>query len=463
MKRVKLSRIAVEGDRILYEVVQDVGLGLLKQDSVKLFVRFHNLASEHVDLEKVPQSILAVPISLYLLPLTYFYKIELVIPTMDKMLYGRLPEIYAAYSKMYGPFSENWRGKLTVLSVVETPVANAGRYNKVVFFSGGVDACSAGINNQGRKTILVSIPDIETEARNEGPLREEKFSLIRRFAEIVDSDWALISNNFNATLYNDREINNYLRDQKGLNSSAFKFDGWAGIKYLANMCCVAPLAYACGIQKLVMGSTFEPIEENPREIGNDGAHPLLSNSISFAGIGFAEQDELYTRRSEKVRRIIEWCNLHGKKVKLWVCFRDGSSQCGVCNKCVRTQLNILCAGENPRDWGFDTFEEAKFSKLIKSYRYLDTPCWHWDADMAIDSEREYPYCNDMLHWLKRIGYKQYLNRAMLHKVWSNRLRLIVRIFFVHKYPYYAMRICERLVKCLKSARQSKSDVQGDMA
>ena len=282
MKRIELSKITVEDDKILYEVRQDSGVELLRQDLAQLFIHLHCAENVKVSLGRVPQSILAIPISLYLLPLTYFYKIELVLPVMDKMLYDNLPEIYAAYSKLYGPFDEKWRGKVTVKTIIEAPTPEKNMYDRVVFFSGGVDACSAGINNPGRKTLLVSIPDIEKPAKNEGPLREEKFSLIQKFAKIVDSDWVLISNNFNATLYKDLEINNYLRTQKGLNSSAFNFDGWGGIKYLANMCSVAPLAYACGIKKLIMGSAFEPIEET-RAISNDGAHPLLSNSISFDG------------------------------------------------------------------------------------------------------------------------------------------------------------------------------------
>ena len=451
MKRIELTRIAVDGDNILYEIVQEPGAELLKQNCVNLFVHFHNAESVQLELGEIPQSILAVPISLYLLPLTYFYKVELVLPIMDRELYERIPEIYAAYSKMYGPFSEDWRGKLTVKSVVDTPVVNKKSYDKVVFFSGGVDACSAGINNPGRKNILVSIPDIETQAKNRGPLREEKFSLIRNFSKLVDSDWVLISNNFNAALYKDANINEYLRTQIGLNSSAFKFDGWPGIKYLANMCCAAPLAYTCGVKKLVMGSAFEPIEDT-RAISNDGAHPLLSNAISFAGIGFAEQDELYTRRSAKVRKIIEWCNSRSKKIKLWVCFHDGSSQCGVCNKCVRTQLNILCACESPKDWGFDNFDESNFSQLIRAYDYLDTPCWHWDTDNAIDADVVYPYCNDMLHWLKRIGYKEYLKRAKARNVFRSRIRQIARIFFIHKYPHYLKRVVERLAMRLKSSR-----------
>lgn len=448
MKRVVLSGISVEDDKILYEITQDAGVGLLKQDIVKLFVRFHCGENVTFDLEQIPQSILAVPISLYLLPLIYFYKVELVLPSMDKALYARLPGIYAAYSKMYGPFDEAWRGKLTVKAIEDTPSPKPDRYDRIVFFSGGVDACSAGINNPGRKTLLVSIPDIETQAKPEGPLREEKFSLIKRFAKIIDSDWALLSNNFNAALYRDSEVNDYLKTQLGLNSTAFNFDGWAGIKYLANMCCVAPLAYAYGIKSLVMGSTYEPIE-NIGTSGYDGAHPLLSDSIKFAGVGFSEQDELYTRRSTKVRKIINWCDSRSKKVKLWVCFRDGSAQCGVCNKCVRTQLNILCACANPKDWGFDNFNEKAFAHLIKSYRYVDTPCWHWDTDRAIDSNVEYPYCNDMLHWLKGIGYKEYRRRAVARATWYNRIGQLRKLLFIHKYPRYLMLAFGMLAKHFK--------------
>lgn len=445
MKRIELSKITVEDDKILYEVRQDSGVELLRQDLAQLFIHLHCAENVKVSLGRVPQSILAIPISLYLLPLTYFYKIELVLPVMDKMLYDNLPEIYAAYSKLYGPFDEKWRGKVTVKTIIEAPTPEKNMYDRVVFFSGGVDACSAGINNPGRKTLLVSIPDIEKQAKNEGPLREEKFSLIQKFAKIVDSDWVLISNNFNATLYKDLEINNYLRTQKGLNSSAFNFDGWGGIKYLANMCSVAPLAYACGIKKLIMGSAFEPIEET-RAISNDGAHPLLSNSISFAGVRFDEQDELYTRRTAKVRRIIDWCNSHGKKLKMWVCFRDGSSQCGLCNKCVRTQLNILCASENPKDWGFDNFDEKKFSRLIKSYGYLDTPCWHWDIDDVIDAQKAYPYCMEVLHWLKRIGYKKYRIRALARIGRPRRIAWLKKLLLINRYPHYLKSIIKRLMK-----------------
>lgn len=445
MKRIELSKITVEDDKILYEVRQDSGVELLRQDITQLFIRLHCAENVKVSLGRVPQSILAVPISLYLLPLTYFYKIELVLPVMDKVLYEKLPEIYAAYSEIYGPFSEDWRGKLIVESVVNTPTPQTETYDKVVFFSGGVDACSAGVNNPGRKTILVSIPDIELNAKNEGPLREEKFSLIDKFSKVIGSDWALISNNFNVSLYRDIEINNYLRMTRGLHGPAFDFDGWAGIKYIANMCSVAPLAHAFGVKSLIMGSAFEQFEKKCWN-AEDGASPVLSSSIAFAGVRFAEQDEIRTRRSTKVRKIIEWCNRRNKKVKLWTCFRDESTQCGLCRKCIRTQLNILCVGENPKDWGFDNFDEKKFSRLIKSYGYLDAPCWHWDIDDVIDAQKAYSYCNDMLHWLKRIGYKKYRIRALARIGRPRRIAWLKKLLLINRYPHYLKSIIKRLMK-----------------
>ena len=441
MKKIVLSKASIEGNNIKYKVREDFGLNLLQQEVVDLSICYYSDDNFGCDLDKVPQSILLVPISLYLIPITYFYDVELIIPEMDQVLYERLPLIYDAYSKIYGPFKEEWRGKISVNEIVYNDSTENANYDRVVFFSGGVDACHAGINYPGPSSLLVSIPDIERWAKNDGPLREEKFSLLKNFSKIVNSDWILISNNFNSSLFKNKEINDYLRNERGLCSQAFVFDGWAGIKYLANMCSVAPIAYLKGINKLVMGSSFEQIEDN-LQVNYDGANPDLSNSIKFSNITFVEQDGLTTRRSKKVSNIINWCKLHGVKIKIWACFKDSSKQCGVCGKCVRTQLNILCAGENPKEWGFDNFSEKSFTRILKSYRYLEgNPCWLWDNIDTIDVGKNYPYCNDLLHWLKGIGYKEYLLRAKKHA----KPTLLKRLMAISRYPYYLKVIIDKLL------------------
>lgn len=440
MKKIEIIKTTVEKNTIRYQVREENGLGLLQQDVVDLFIRFQGDENFDCNLNNAPLSILLLPISLYLVPITYFYKVELVIPEMDKVLYDRLPAIYEAYSKIYGPFKDEWRGKVTVNRTMENrPITNA-KYDKVVFFSGGVDACHAGINNPGKRTLLVSIPDIEKWAQNEGPLREEKFSLIKEFSKVVNSDWLLISNNFNTALFKDNEINKCLRTERGLNSPAYIFDGWGGIKYLANMCSVAPIAYLYGVDNLVMGSSFEQIEDY-MQINQDGANPEITDSIRFANIAFAEQEGLKVRRAHKVNNIVNWCNTKGVKTKLWACFRDSSTQCGYCGKCLRTQLNILCAGENPKDWGFENFSEQKFSKYIRNYNYLESnPCWLWDNIDTINDTKTYPYCNEMLHWLKEIGYKEYLFRAEK----KAKPTLIKRLTAISRYPRYIKEIIKKI-------------------
>lgn len=444
MKKIEIIKTLVEENTIRYKVREEKGLGLLQQEVVDLFIRFHGDENFDCQLQNVPLSILQLPISLYLIPLTYFYNVELVIPEMDKVLYDNLPAIYDAYSKIYGPFKNEWRGKITVQKIVEnTPVENA-KYDKIVFFSGGVDACHAGINNPGRRSLLVSIPDIETQAKNEGPLREEKFALIKGFSKIVNSDWLLISNNFNASLYNYQTIQSHLGKELGLCSIAYNYDGWAGIRYIPNICCVAPITYLTGVKTLVMGSSFEQIED-VMQINYDGSNPDITNSIKFLNTEFSEHDGPQVRRSKKACNIIDWCKNHNVTTKMWACFRDGSVQCGYCAKCVRTQLNILCAGENPKDWGFENFSEKQYTKYVKSFLYVESnPCWLWDNIETIDEDKIYPYCNELLHWLKAVGYKEYSTKAKEYAVKRAKYLKLKQIALVHRYPHYLYVIISRL-------------------
>lgn len=438
-RTIELRKIWVEDTTIKYEIYDNTGLQLLKKDKVESFIRFFNTESFNFRPESIPQSILAIPITLYLLPITYFYDVELLLPCMDEELYERLPEIYNAYSKIYGPFKSEWRGKVSPTKI-EHNDSFQGDYDKIVFFSGGVDACSAGVNNPGEKIVLVSVPSIEALAKNEGDLRNEKFNLIKEFSEVTNSKWILISNDFNECIFKDTKIQTEL--SRKLSSAAFKFDGWFGIKYLGNMCSVAPFAYAMGVKTFVMGSAFEQEEEN-YSVNYDGANPDLSDSIRFAGMGFAEQDELHTRRSIKVKNIIAWCKSKGKKIKLWTCFSDKSYQCGICAKCIRTQLNILCAGENPQDWGFEHFSEKRFSRLLRSFKYYEkNACWLWDIIDSIDDTLVYPYCDKTLHWLKRVGYEEYLKKANERR----KIELLIRVFKLHRYPHYIKVLCMKLYK-----------------
>lgn len=440
MKRtIELTRIMVDGDTIKYEIHDNTGLGLLRKEKVEAQIQFHNADTFGFEPNKLPESVLAIPIMLYLLPVTFFYHIELILPSMDNTLYHNIPALYAAYSQMYGPFKEEWRGKIVAKEIVANRMPDA-RYDRIVFFSGGVDAIHAGINNPGKRNVLVSVPSIEVHSKNEGALRNEKFVMIKEFSRVIGSDWLLVANDFNQVVFDDEigrngKITRYLRNTFRLNTVAFNHSGFWGMKYIPNLCSVAPFAYAMGIKELIMGSS---LIEDKLEPALDGTNPVITNSFKFVGISFIEQDGLYTRRSQKVRNIVSTFKNQGEHVRIWACFGDSSEQCGECAKCVRTQLNILCTGENPKDWGFARFDEKKFSRLVRSYCWFESSIDDvWGIIDSIDDSRIYPYCNELLHWLKRIGYKRYFNRS--------RCKLMLnRIFKFSKYPHYVCVTWHRL-------------------
>lgn len=435
-KTIEIVKVSTTGDTIRYELWDNTGLGLLKKQKVEAWVKFHNVECFGFSAKGLPESILVLPITLYLLPVTWFYGVELVVPSIDKRLYERLPQIYNSYSKIYGPFKEEWHGKVTAKTIVENKIPES-RFDNVIFFSGGIDAVHAGINNLGKSNVLVTVPSIEGPESSSKEISGQHFlvaksRLIREFSAVSGSDWLMVTNNFRMDIFDDSKIQHDLRHIFALNSAAFLADGWFGIKYLGNLLSSAPFAYAMGIPTLIMGSTFEPIENQPL-VNQDGANPELSDVIKFAGISFAGQDGQYMRRSQKMKNIAAWCAAHGKKIEIWACCKYNAEQCCMCHKCMRTLLNILCVKEKPVDWGFVNFDEKKFSHLVRFYRYYENnPCWIWDIIDSIDDDTVYPYCDKLLHWLKKTGYKRYFKRVRKMKV----IRKWLRIVKVHKYPHY---------------------------
>ena len=435
-KTIEIVNVTAKDDAIQYDLCDNTGLNLLKSQTVTAWIKFHNTGCFKFSAENIPESILTLPVTLYLLPAAWFYGIDLVVPSIDKTLHDSLPSIYAAYSKIYGPFKKEWCGKLVAKSIVENKMPES-RFDNIVFFSGGVDAVHAGVNNPGKRNVLVSVPSIEGPSYSSKNIAEQNFlmaksKLIQDFSIVSESNWLMITNNFRADIFDDAKIQHELKQVFKLQSLAFQADGWFGIKYLANLLSSAPFAYAMGIKNMIMGSSFEQLEDTPA-VNLDGSNPDLTDSIKFANVSFGEQDGLHMRRSQKVRDVVEWCGVHNKKAHFWACYHDKKEQCCMCHKCVRTLLNILCTKENPVDWGFVNFDENKFSKLIRSYRYLETnKCWIWDIVDSIDDDTVYPYCNKTLHWLKKIGYKKYFKRISLMR----KIQKSPRILKIHKYPHY---------------------------
>ena len=302
-KAIEVAKITARGNRIEYLLRDESGLGLFKEKSLTAWIEFHNAEAFGFAAENVPISILAVPIALYLYPATWFCGVDLVLPTIDKTLFEDLDAIYDAYSNLHGPFSPEWRGKV-LPSKIEDAEMPAPKFERLVFFSGGVDAVHAALNNAGPKNVLASVPSIESVRKGKGrrldagkDFLEVKSRLVRDFSGVTKSPWVLVTNNFNDDIFDSKKVE---RDAKGKISTPETY--FSHMVKLGNMLSAAPFAHALGIRTLVMGSGYTPLEGKDGW-SKDGDYPDLSNSIKFSGAAFAEQDGFYTRRTAKVRNI----------------------------------------------------------------------------------------------------------------------------------------------------------------
>lgn len=80
-KIIEVTKIVAADDTIKYEIRDNTGLRLLKNETVEAWVKFSNAESFNFSSEGLPESILALPITLYLMPVTWFYGVELVVPS----------------------------------------------------------------------------------------------------------------------------------------------------------------------------------------------------------------------------------------------------------------------------------------------------------------------------------------------------------------------------------------------
>ncbi len=115
MKRtIELTRIAVDGDTVKYEVHDNTGLGLRrKEKKVEAQIQFHNADAFGFEPDKLPESVLAF--THYALSASsniFFYHIELILSSIDNtfiIIYRHYMQLILRCMVL---LMEEWRGKI---------------------------------------------------------------------------------------------------------------------------------------------------------------------------------------------------------------------------------------------------------------------------------------------------------------------------------------------------------------
>jgi hypothetical protein len=193
-----------------------------------------------------------------------------------------------------------------------------------LFFSGGVDSCYSLLKHQDEITDLVFVRGFDLEPGNK-PLCDRVAARLREVADAFGKRFV--------------EVETTIRDVLD------PFADWCSASHGAAMASIGHLLYPA------FGKIYMAAPHTYANLFPCGSHPMLDPLWSTEGLEFVH-DGCETMRVEKVSMVAtsDVCLRH-----LRVCWRntDGAYNCGKCEKCLRTMINLRINGTLERCSVFD--------------------------------------------------------------------------------------------------------------
>lgn len=388
---------------------------------------------EDVRLDAIPEGILLIPAVANIVTLSWATGAELHVPALDRRFADALSDVAAAFQEMYPPLKTK-QARLVVDRTEAHPVTHGDAEG--MLFTGGVDSTDALLEHVDAVTDLFSVwgaADIPTT-------REDYWCNVH-VPSIVANPLAqgrhvhFIKSNLTEFL-----------DQQTLNYDLGYFLGgsswWAGLQHgLGLLALTAPVTYQRGIGRVWIASGLSASHNVPwastPEV--DRRIAWANTSVGHAGYGRARQAKIgemiapYVRSGHKL--VINSC---------WQATRgSGTRNCGVCEKCVRTQVALLLEGVDPNDCGFAMTEETlpgairRFQKNRYFFREDEVFKWSDMKRRIPDDLAQLPDIHgsrEFLQWLRSFDPDAYAStrrnalRAHLLRSDSTPVRLAKRAY-----------------------------------
>lgn len=294
------------------------------------------------DLTDIPKSILVIPLLGDILPLVWLYKAEIVAEEIDADFLEEIGKAEDGFREMYPMLS--FGGKITARAVQSTSVSKERKVG--CFFSGGVDAFTTLYSHLEEKPLLITIwgSDIKLDDIDGWGNVEHH---VKKTAKDFGLSYTRIKSDFRG-LINEKVANRKVR---------ISGDGWwHGFSCgMGLICHAAVVAYKYSLKNVYIASSFPAYLKGQYTCGSD---PVIDNNIKYAGCSTVH-DGYEMDRQQKVRYILEKSEHYGIKPHLRVCWESrGGKNCGHCEKCYRTILEIVSENGDPNQYGFNWNEDS---------------------------------------------------------------------------------------------------------
>ncbi len=346
MNRIVIHSCEFDNNRISYQYKIEGPWAEAFYEQKLLFLEYST------DIADLPDSIAVIPLLANILPISWIYDAEIIVPVCDKDFYECIEDFKQGYKKMYPQI--DFAGKLTVEELQDNRLQN--KSGAAAFFSGGVDAFCSLIRHKEEKPTLITIWGADVSLEDKAGW--EKISThLKNVSKSFETDYVTVRSNFR------KFIKEGILDGKVYKTG----DGWwhgfqHGIGIISH---AAPIMYCLGKRTIYIASSFTVDNKGNYTCASD---PTIDNYVRFCGAEVVH-DGYELNRQEKIQIITDFYKKTGITVPLRVCWESkGGSNCCHCEKCWRTILGVYATGSDPREYGFEYRSLSEIGSEIKKNR-----------------------------------------------------------------------------------------------
>jgi len=284
-----------------------------------------------IDVSNIPKSVAVIPFLSNIIPIAWFGNFYIEVDEIDEDFFNAIEEVKTEFSKQYPNYT--LKGGVKAKKIIKNSISG----NKsAMLFSGGVDAYATYIRTIEEQLDLITIhgADIAIEDKTQW----------NDFTNLIDKESLLKKNEKE---YIETNVRTFYTYQVEL---LLKDIGWWGkVQHgLSLIGSVAPLSFIKKYTTLYIASSYTKQVDVAW-----GSTPEVDNKISWSGLKVIH-DGYELKRQDKVDLIADFGAKSKNPIHLRVCYseRRKDFNCSNCEKCYRTILGLVLAGENPNNYGF---------------------------------------------------------------------------------------------------------------
>lgn len=377
------------------------------------------------DVSTLPKSLAVIPFLANIMPIAWFAGFDVLVDEVDEDFYNSINIIKNIFHQNYP--NNSFKGGLIAKKIIKNTINGS---KKAMLFSGGVDAFATYIRLYEHTPDLITIhgPDIE--------IADEKQWLDLK--NYIDHEPILKNNKKNYIVTNVRDFYTY-----HVSLLLEDLSWWGKVQHGVSLLgVVAPLSYINKYSEISIASSY-----TKDIIIAWGSTPETDEALTWAGIKI-KHDGYELKRQDKVDLIAEFIQTKNKTLRLRVCYSELREEfnCSKCEKCYRTIIGLVLAGQNPNNFGFNVdenfyqkmFDVLSHANISKGMNYF----WWEISEKAKVSTIPFIFKDAISEkkQIKKIAERKVdqniLNLQQKSETKKNRIKFILRNKFSKLYNLY---------------------------